>query len=140
MFCVHIRSGFLVMIKPVFKSLAIVFSSAALLASGVAYGATSVQSFPESEGSSLVAQATCDTDVDVLPTANADVDYVTVDTACFDEKDGVTVNDEAFAIEYDPAVGYYYINYDGDRWYFIEWDGVVLLTDGENYVEFALAS
>ncbi len=117
------------------KQLAIVFSSAAMLSAGVAYGATPAQSFAGVEGSSLLAQTTCDTEVDVLPTANANVDYVTADTACFNEKSGVTVNDEVFAIEYDSAVGYYYIEYDGDRWYFVEWDGVILLTDGETYVE-----
>jgi hypothetical protein len=78
--------------------------------------------------------------VSEYPTADADVDYVTADTTCFDEEDGITIYGEFLAIEYDNTLGYYYVDYNGVRWYFVEWDGVVLLTNGVDYVEFALVS
>ena len=124
------------MIVFMLKKLPTVLTSAVLLSAGVAYGATPMQPSTGTEGASRLAQATCVTEVDEYPTSDADVDYVTEATTCFTENDGITIGGEVFAIEYDSSVGYYYVVYNGVRWYFVEWDGVILLTDGDNYVEF----
>lgn len=128
------------MVPSILKQLTALAASAAMLSAGVAYGSTTQQSSQDAERANLLAQDTCVTDVATYPTADADVVYVTADTTCFDETDGVTVNGEVFAIEYDDAIDYFYIDYNGDDWYFIEWDGVILLTDGEDYVEFSIMS
>ncbi len=125
------------MVPSILKRLTALAVSTAMLSAGVAYGSTAQPSSQGAERANLLAQDTCVTDVDTYPTADADVVYVTADTTCFNEKDGVLINDEVFAIEYDDAVNYFYIDYDGVDWYFIEWDGAILLTDGEDYVEFS---
>jgi hypothetical protein len=126
------------MVSLMFKQLAALVASTAMLSAGVAYGSTAQHSSQGAERANLLAQDTCETEVDAYPTADADVTYVTADTTCFDEEDGILVDDEVFAIEYDDAIDYFYIDYDGVDWYFVEWDGAILLTDGEDYVEFSL--
>lgn len=120
------------------KKLTIFLSSAVMLSAGVAYGAPTLRSSVNGE-STLLAQTTCVTEVDELPTADADVDYVTQDTACFNEEDNVVIEDETYDIQYDDARGYYYVVYNSVPWYFVNWNGVTLLTNGNAYVAVAFA-
>jgi len=118
------------------KQLPIILSSAVMLSAGVAYGGTTLQRSVD-EGSILLAQTTCVTDTQTYPTANTNVSYVTEESECVKEKSGVTIEGEVFAVDYDPVTHYYYVVYNGTRWYFVKWNGATLLTNGTQYIKFA---
>ncbi len=127
------------MIPPLPNSLAPVISSVLMATIGITQTVTSASASAPTVPL-LLAQVSCVTDIAEMPTANTDVTYVTEATACFDEKDGILIENEVFAIEYDPTVDYFYIDYDGVRWYFVYWNNVLLLTNGSSFVEVEFVS
>ena len=118
------------------KQLTIGLSSAVMLSATVAHGATTPQRSVD-KGSILLAQTTCVTETQTYPTANANVAYVTEESECVKEKGGVNIGGEVFAVDYDPVTRYYYVMYNDVRWYFVNWNGVTLLTNGTQYVAFS---
>lgn len=114
--------------------LSIVLSSAILL-SASAYATTASQIAANIEPILLAQDVECVTEVEALPTANDEVVYVTAEDACFDESDTILLGGVSYPIQYNPETGYYYVVYDNIAWYFVDWNGATLLTDGNTYVE-----
>jgi len=118
------------------KQLPIILSSAVILSPGVAYGSTTLQQSID-QRSILLAETACVTETQIYPTANTNVSYVTEESECVKEKSGVTIEGEVFAVDYDPVTHYYYVVYNGIRWYFVKWNNATLLTNGTQYIKFA---